>query len=235
VSLETRKQDAEQVLQRWERSSQSPAARERLIGDSGQLWSLAQDLAEALENLLAHVRTHQHGYIAVARRRWPAAEWIIGDGRYASVAHCDSTTVILFTTPAEAEHAKTLIDHTGCGHACHGEHEITDLDAARGRPGRVARETPSGSGNWVITGEPNPRHPREAPQFECSFCRQVIAKNKDMYLLDNRQVACWPCMTLHDLDTDYWGSRAVIATKLGIWSMYPPRRTTFSLSQCQAD
>lgn len=226
MSLETRKQDAEQVLQRWHRLNQGPAARERLIHDGGQLWNLARDLAEALDNLLAHVGTRQHSYAAVARRRWPDAEWIIGHGRYASVARCETTTVILFATPAEADQAKTLIDRTGCGHACRGEHQITDLGASRPREGRVARETPPGSGTWVITGEPNPRHPREAPQFQCSFCRKVIAKNKDVYLLANRQVACWPCMTLHDLDTDYWGSRAVIAAKLGIWSMHPPRRTT---------
>ena len=71
-------------------------------------------------------------YVATARRRWPAAEWIIGDGRYASVAYCDATTTImLFATPAEAECAEGFIDRLACGHACVREHEIADLG---GRP-----------------------------------------------------------------------------------------------------
>ena len=130
MSFETRKRAAEGVLSRWRRSNQSPAAQERLIKDPERLWRLARDLAEALDNLLAHARTVQHGYVAVTRRRWPAAEWIIGDGRYASVARCGTTTVMLFATPAEAERAKALIDRTGCGHACRRDHEITDLDEA---------------------------------------------------------------------------------------------------------
>jgi hypothetical protein len=92
LSFETRKQAAEKVLRRWQRSNQSPAAQKRLINDGERAWMLARDLAEALDNLLGHARSVQHGYLAVARRRWPAAEWIIGDGRYASVARCGTVT-----------------------------------------------------------------------------------------------------------------------------------------------
>jgi hypothetical protein len=73
--------------------------------------------------------TSRPSYVATARRRWPAAEWIIGNGRYASVAYCDVTTVILFATRAEAERAKALIDRIACGHACLREHEIVNLGA----------------------------------------------------------------------------------------------------------
>jgi hypothetical protein len=128
MSFETRKQEAEKVLRRWRRSNQSPAAQKRLINDGERACMLARDLAEALDNLLGHARNVQHGYIAVARRRWPAAEWIIGEGHYASVASCDVTTVMLFRTQAETGHAKTLTDNLGCGGACIREHEITDLD-----------------------------------------------------------------------------------------------------------
>lgn len=127
MSFETRKQDTEKILRRWRRSNQSEAAQKRLINDGERAWMLARDLAEALDNLLGHARNVQHGYIAVARRRWPAAEWITGEGRYASVASCDVTTVMLFRTQAEAGHARTLIDNLGCGGACIREHEITDL------------------------------------------------------------------------------------------------------------
>jgi hypothetical protein len=131
MSFETRKRASEEVLSRWRRSNQSPAAQERLIKDPERLWRLARDLAEALDNLLAHARNVQHGHAAVARRRWPAAEWIIGDGRYASVARRGITTVMLFATPAEAGRAKALIDRTGCGQACRREHEVTNLEENR--------------------------------------------------------------------------------------------------------
>jgi hypothetical protein len=77
---------------------------------------------------LFEARRHR-GYIAAARRRWPAAEWIIGEGQYASVAYCDTTTIMLFRTLAEAQRAQALIDRLACGHACRREHELVDLDA----------------------------------------------------------------------------------------------------------
>jgi len=49
------------------------------------------------------------------------------ESRYASAAYCGTTTVMLFASLAEAEHAKSLIDSTGCGHACRAEHELVDL------------------------------------------------------------------------------------------------------------
>jgi hypothetical protein len=94
---------------------------------------------------LFEARTRR-GYVSVARRRWPAAEWIIGDGRYASVAYCDTTTVMLFATLAEAQRAKAFITRLGCGHACRVEHEVTDLDAikttAATRTAATPKETP---------------------------------------------------------------------------------------------
>lgn len=66
-------------------------------------------------------------HVAHARRRWPAAEWIIGNGPYASVAYCDTTTVALFETRAEADRARALIDRLACGHACRVEHEVIEL------------------------------------------------------------------------------------------------------------
>jgi hypothetical protein len=62
-----------------------------------------------------------------ARKRWPKAEWIEGNGRYASLAHCQCLTVCLFETQAEAERAKRAIDSSGCGGRCYKHHEIVDL------------------------------------------------------------------------------------------------------------
>lgn len=66
-------------------------------------------------------------YVTEARRRWPTAVWIIGQGPYASVAHCDVPTVMLFSTLAEAETARQFIDDLACGHACTRRHEVIDL------------------------------------------------------------------------------------------------------------
>jgi len=66
--------------------------------------------------------------VSAARRAWPHAAWIIGDGPFASVAHCGVVTVILFRTLAEACRAKVMIDQGACGHACHGAHEVVGLD-----------------------------------------------------------------------------------------------------------
>jgi tRNA-dihydrouridine synthase len=60
-----------------------------------------------------------------AKRLWPRAAWI---GRYASIAHCRNVTVSLFDDLAEAETAKSVIDETGCGGVCIGNHEIVDLN-----------------------------------------------------------------------------------------------------------
>lgn len=76
------------------------------------------------------------GYAEKARRRWPRAGWIVGHGRYASVATCPHgphpepiTTVMLFESFDEAAHAKREIDWGGCGGRCRGNHRVVDLDS----------------------------------------------------------------------------------------------------------
>jgi hypothetical protein len=46
------------------------------------------------------------------------------------VAYCDTTTVMLLATRAEADRAKAFIDQLACGHACRCGHEIADLGEA---------------------------------------------------------------------------------------------------------
>jgi hypothetical protein len=58
---------------------------------------------------------------------------------------------------------------------------------------RVARETPPGSGGWVVTGDPDPKHPRQAPQFACSACGRGIGKTAPLYLLRGGHVVCGRC------------------------------------------
>jgi hypothetical protein len=67
-------------------------------------------------------------YLLEARRRWPRAIWIMGNGEYASVSYCRAQpTVMLFETLAEAERAKKAIDDTACGGRCMRRHEIVQL------------------------------------------------------------------------------------------------------------
>jgi hypothetical protein len=64
----------------------------------------------------------------LAKKRCPRAVWITGKGAYASVAYCPrGITVELHDTLADAERAKHMIDHIGCGGLCVGDHEVITL------------------------------------------------------------------------------------------------------------
>lgn len=70
----------------------------------------------------------QKSFVALARARWPRAEWIIGNGEYASVSECDERpTIMLLGSLAEAEIAKRQIDDTGCCGRCTNAHAIVCL------------------------------------------------------------------------------------------------------------
>lgn len=63
-----------------------------------------------------------------AKKLWPRAEWIAGEGRYALVAPCRVTTVTLYQSLDEATLEKERIDIMGCGGVCNPErHRIVKL------------------------------------------------------------------------------------------------------------
>ncbi len=67
-------------------------------------------------------------FLKRARKKWPKAEWIIGDGPWASVSYCPGgLTVMLFGTCAEAAKAKSVIDENGCSGTCQLDHKIEQL------------------------------------------------------------------------------------------------------------
>jgi len=70
-------------------------------------------------------------YNAKAKKRWRRAEWVTGEGRYATVSDCqDIQTVMLHETMDEAVKVKEQIDSTGCGSKCDSRrHKIVDMDA----------------------------------------------------------------------------------------------------------
>jgi len=67
---------------------------------------------------------------ALAKCMWPRAVWVAGEGRYATLAHCDVLTVQLHQTREAAESALGMIDRTGCGGGCHRHHELIRLGQA---------------------------------------------------------------------------------------------------------
>jgi hypothetical protein len=85
-------------------------------------------------------RRHR-SWLAVAKCRWPRAEWVCGDPpfdgpAFASVSLCGGegqTTVILYPTEAEARGAKRLIDRLACGGRCCRLHSVVELSRDGGR------------------------------------------------------------------------------------------------------
>jgi hypothetical protein len=85
----------------------------------------------------ATVPTYCHGcgrahrtWRALAKCRWRKAEWVSGNGRFASVSYCPrGITVQLYADRVEAEQAKAFIDRLACGGRCIGPsgHKIADL------------------------------------------------------------------------------------------------------------
>jgi hypothetical protein len=74
-------------------------------------------------------------YVSIARKRWPKAIWIIGNGPWASLSECPpGGTVILFQTEAEAQIAKRTIDSSACGGSCRRKHSIVKLENLRKPP-----------------------------------------------------------------------------------------------------
>lgn len=70
-------------------------------------------------------------YYQQAKARWSDAEWVSGNGRFASLAHCRVLTVALYESEDAALKAKKWIDKCGCGGFCTGDHEIVDLEGVR--------------------------------------------------------------------------------------------------------
>lgn len=70
---------------------------------------------------------HHRTYRAFANCVWPKTAWISGEGQYAVLAPCGALTISLYHRLDQAEEDQALIDLTGCGGLCHGDHEIVQL------------------------------------------------------------------------------------------------------------
>jgi hypothetical protein len=70
---------------------------------------------------------------AKARRLYPRACWVSGDGPYAVLAYCRQLSIELIETLERAQARKEFIDGGGCCGRCCRAHEIVDLrDFKRG-------------------------------------------------------------------------------------------------------
>lgn len=68
-------------------------------------------------------------YRDIADSRWSHASWILGNGRFAVLAHCKRLTVLLCDNWPQAEREKTRLDQVGCCGVCdRAMHEIVDME-----------------------------------------------------------------------------------------------------------
>lgn len=79
--------------------------------------------------------THR-SYRTTAKCLWPRADWITGDGPYATLARCRPgvLTVELHPDLPTAERAMRIMASSGCGGACRlaaGRHELIRLEYPR--------------------------------------------------------------------------------------------------------
>lgn len=81
---------------------------------------------------------HRHRtWLAAAECRWPRADWISGNGRFATISLCDHFTVRLHTTQGVAHKALEFIDRNNCGHHCTNRHSLYALSVERVTRGAV--------------------------------------------------------------------------------------------------
>jgi hypothetical protein len=68
-------------------------------------------------------------YNRMARCIWRRACWVSGEGRYATIAQCGPTTVMLHAQLNAAREALALINSSGCGGVCRGAggHRLIEL------------------------------------------------------------------------------------------------------------
>jgi hypothetical protein len=75
-----------------------------------------------------HCGRHHRTFTALANCMLPRACWIVGDGPFAVIAWCGSTSVRLYSDLEAAVRARSSIDASGCGGRCVGHHEVVRLD-----------------------------------------------------------------------------------------------------------
>lgn len=56
------------------------------------------------------------------------ARWITGDGPYALVSWCNTSTVTLWPTHTQALDSQNLLHAIRCGSQCRGRHEIVHIN-----------------------------------------------------------------------------------------------------------
>ena len=103
-----------------------------IISTDAHQTSASVRCVQGWERRLQSTSVKPDNYFQRARKKWPRAIWIIGDGPYASVSRCPpGETIMLFGTMAEAEALKSFIDTTGCCEGCRRDHVAVELTIKR--------------------------------------------------------------------------------------------------------
>jgi hypothetical protein len=76
--------------------------------------------------------TGHRRFSAFAKCAWPRAEWVHGEGKFATVSYCHVTTVTLHPSAARALAALEFIDRLGCGGFCEKRHAVVVLSLPGG-------------------------------------------------------------------------------------------------------
>lgn len=71
--------------------------------------------------------SHIPNWTRRAKRLWPNAVWIDGDGPIALLAHCRALTVTLYKNRPSAQAAMARLRRGGCGGQCHDDHELVEM------------------------------------------------------------------------------------------------------------
>lgn len=74
------------------------------------------------------MRKNATPYQRLARKLWPYAARVDGEGRYALMAYCNVLTVSLWANLDDAIKNRRMIDGAHCGSRCSGCHAVLDLD-----------------------------------------------------------------------------------------------------------
>ncbi len=78
-------------------------------------------------NPTGYRKPRQKTWKQIAKKVWPWALWIDGDGPFASVAPCGGVTVILYHTRERAEAANSSFCGSRCSSPPHTRHYVKEL------------------------------------------------------------------------------------------------------------
>lgn len=115
-------------IQRFPTREEAAAAEREAILSEAPAWNVIYAPLFPMER---PVERKRQTYLARAKAWWPNAEWVIGKGRWATLAYCSELTVMLHATKEDAEKSLGFIGRIGCGHRCYRDHYLVDMEGSK--------------------------------------------------------------------------------------------------------